>query len=632
MCGINGIINSARSRQELTDLIDSMNGVVRNRGPDGQGIFLDDFCAIGHTRLAIVDSKNRTADQPMKSGDYIITFNGEIYNYKKLRNELKENGINFKTNCDTEVLLEGFKLWGEKILDKINGQFAFSVYNVKTREIFLARDRTAMKPLYFSLQEGFQFSSDPRSIVRNIGFEPNIDSIVSLLINGSVFAAGEEPLGDSIYKGIYSLKPGEYMKILSDGAMFRHNYYSLPIKDLQVSKLKEDYVYDLRNVLESAIINRIPEEVTLGCALSGGLDSSIVAAVAADNYNGNIIASCIRYTADGSNPDYEAAKLLANSRQNIELVSADISPECFLDDLEEMVAVLGIQDSIRQLAMYKNYKVLRHNGVKVVLTGEGADEFNWGYWYNFPGLKSDQEVCSDQKRLKELILSRQEYVSKLINPQKLEEINFDKSFDYLLDIYASFDTNDSKRRMMGVYAVDFLGFLNKANDRCAMANSIEVRCPFQDLDVIATCVEIPQEYQISNGTEKYILREAFKDRLPEQIYNRPKAPLPAASHIDYHKVIAREFINRIHFVNDSFWNYFNKDSFEKIANNYIRRINELEHDFSAEDAGVKLMEWRPISSSCNIVDGDDIRTNDVFKLLTTLVWYNQNIAGGYEHE
>jgi asparagine synthase (glutamine-hydrolysing) len=624
MCGINGRINSEKSEQELSDLVRSMNFKIQNRGPDGEGFVLGENFAIGHTRLAIVDSMNHEADQPMESGNYIISFNGEIYNHKELRKELENHGVNFETNCDTEVLLEGYKFWGKDVLDRLNGQFAFAVYDKETKETFLARDRTAMKPLYFSLEDGLQFSSDVSVIAKSIGFNPDLDSIVSLLINGSAFAAGEEPLGNSIYAGIKSLKPGEYMKVSADGTIERKKYYSLPIKDIDNPKSEKEYINDLRQTLESAIIKRIPDEVRLGCALSGGLDSSLITAIVANQIEDELTVACIRYTADASNPDYEHAKILASNPRyaNVNLLSTDISPENFLDDLEEMVAALGIHDSIRQLGMFRNYKVLKENGVKVVLTGEGADEFNWGYWHKFPGLKCDQEACSTEEGFRELVSQRKKYVKQLINGE------VDNGLDYLLDIYRSFETTDSTRKMMGVYAVDFLGFLNKANDRCSMANSLEARCPFQDVDVVETCLEIPQEYQIQNGTEKYILREAFKDVLPEEIYTRGKAPLPAAAHIEYHRSIAKEFEKRILSVDNSFWQYFNKDSFEKIAQNYNGKINKLENNCSAEEAGARLMEWRPIGGSCDIVNGDDIRTNDVFKLLTTIVWYNQNYQGG----
>ncbi len=621
MCGINGIINSNQSGLEET--VQSMNEVLVNRGPDGQGTFRNGNAVLGHTRLAIVDVDNREADQPMENDNYVLTFNGEVYNHREIRQELEKQGVSFRTDCDTEVLLEGFTTLGKGILDKLNGQFAFAIYDKRTGETILARDRTAMKPLYFSLEgETVNFSSHPTALVSTNGFQPNLEGVAAQLLIGSAFAAGEEPLGSSTYEGIQSLKPGEVVSISKEGQLKRKRFYQLPINDIEEPLSLEDAVDELRTKLEAGIKKRIPDEVKVGVALSGGLDSSIIAAVTADNYDDEIVASCIRYTAQSSNPDYEHAKILADSRDNVRLVSSDISPENFLDDLEEMVGALGIHDSIRQLAMFRNYKVLADNGVKVVLTGEGADEFNWGYWHKFPGLKSDQEECKTEEGFRELIAQRKEYVRKLFN----DDVDLDIGVDYLVDIYSSFDTSDSTRRMMGLYAVDFLGFLNKANDRCAMAQSLEARCPFQDVDVIETCLEIPQEYQIREDTEKYVLREAFKDALPEEIYARGKAPLPAAAHIDYHKAIAEEFGKRINNVDESFWNYFNRDTFGEIARNYSGRIEELESTFdNPEEAGAKLMEWRPISEDADIVSGRDVRTNDVFKLLTTMVWYDQNV-------
>lgn len=627
MCGINGILGS--SGIDLEAAIRGMNLFLAKRGPDGEGIFIDGDCALGHTRLSIVDAKNSDANQPFVFGDYIITFNGEIYNHKEIRKILEEKGHKFRTGCDTEVIVQGFAEYGEQILDMIKGQFAFAIYDRKTKETLLARDRTAKKPLYYSVSDkGVIFSSSSRAISSIIGFSPDLESIATLLLNGSAFAAGEEPLGASTVKGISSLMPGEYAVVSPEGEMKRSRYYSLPIGDIVSPKSEAEYITELRQKMTHAILTRIPDEVSFGCALSGGLDSSIVTAIAADSIDKEIVASCIRYTADKSNPDYDHAKILADSRKNIRLVSSDISPENFLDDLEDMVAALGIQDSIRQLAMFRNYKVLHENGVKVVLTGEGADEFNFGYHHKFPGLKLDQEACSTEEGLRELVSRRMPYVLSLLTEEAKRSIDMEKSLDYLTRIYNSFGTTDSTRKMMGVYAVDFLGFLNKANDRCAMANSIESRCPFQDVDVIETCLQIPREYQISEEPgmmEKRILRRAFRHVLPEEIYTRAKAPLPAASNIAYHEKIAEEFDRRLGTVDPSFFRYFNKESLIKLSESYRARIAELKSTCSPEEAGASLMSFRAISEDADILNGKNIRTNDVFKLLTAMVYYDQNV-------
>ncbi len=617
MCGINGMING----KKLDEKLEGMNYIVRKRGPDGQNIVSGEDFALGHTRLAIVDADNSGADQPMVNERYILTYNGEIYNHKELRKQLEKLGVSFRTDCDTEVILEGFGIWKEKLLDKLNGQFAFAIYDKETKETFLARDRTAMKPLYYSLDDSeLIFSSDPKAVSLNIGFKPNLESIASLYTSGFIFASGEEPLGSSTYEGIKSLNPGEYIRF-SDDSFEKRKYFALSIKDIENPRSEQEFIDELSDKLTGAIKKRIPDEVKLGCALSGGLDSSIITAITADNCGSEVIASCIRYTADPHNPDYDHAKILADSRDNIKLLSADLSPENFLDDLEEMVEALGIHDSIRQLAMFRNYAVLKKQGVKVVLTGEGADEFNWGYWHKLPGLKVGQDECSTEDKFRELVSRRKEFVEQLISA----DVDFDKGIDYLTEMYDNIGSTDSTRKMMGIYAIDFLGFLNKANDRCAMAHSLEARCPYQDVELIEMLVQIPREYQIKGDGEKHILREAFKDVVPYKIYKREKAPLPAASHIDYHKAIAEEFDKRIQDVDNSFWDYFSKDSFGKISDSYRQRIADLEttHQDMSE-AGAKLMEWRPINEKGDILSAKQIRSNDVFKLLTTMVWYDQN--------
>jgi len=207
----------------------------------------------------------------------------------------------------------------------------------------------------------------------------------------------------------------------------------------------------------------------------------------------------------------------------------------------------------------------------------------------------------------------------------LKSINVDEQANYLVDIYNSFKTKDSTRKMIGLYAVVFLGFLNKANDRLSMAHAVEARAPFQDNELIKLCLTIPKEMQLKNNTEKHILREAFKEILPTEVYQRRKEPLPAASHLDYHKKIAVEFRKRLENIDKSFWMFFNKDSWFKIADSYENKITELENEFSdPEEAGSQLMLWRSVTEDVDIVNGKGIRTNDVFKLLTTLVWFQQN--------
>lgn len=655
-CGIGGLwieeageeiqsVSGGGSGMSQEERVTKILEALKHRGPDQQTIVTspDKKFTAGQTRLAIVDAKNTEVKKTMEYQGAILTFNGEIYNHRELRKELEKKGYVFETDTDTEVLLKALVEWGTDVVKRLDGQFAFGFRDQKEKKVILVRDRTGKKPLYFSCdKEKLLYASEPNSIVKEIGFAPNMDAIASLFIDGATFAAGEEPLGESIDQGIVQLKPGEIAIFDEQNQkLSRERYDILAVHDIKEIKMEEEYIFDMQVVMEAAIRKRVTTEVPMGVGLSGGLDSSIVALVAADElakYGKKLVAACVRYANQTKNDDYEHAAMVVEHapHKNIEFVATDIAPENFLDHLEEMVGVLGIHDSIRQLAMYENYRVLHEHGVKVSLIGEGADEFNWGYWHRFPGLEKDQEACSTTEGLRLLVMRRVDYVKKLIAPEKLSVVGFEKGMNYLADLYDTFDTTDSTRKMMGVYAVVFLGFLNKANDRLSMAHAIEARAPYQDTRVIETCLNTPREVQIKPHTEKYILREAFKSILPEQVYARPKEAFPAAAHISYHKKIAEEFEKRLASVDASFWEYFNKETWGNMLKSYRCRISELIHEFGeTEEAGAQLMRWREVSSDVDIIGheengiykaGKDIQTNDVFKLLTTLVWYQQNVA------
>ncbi len=689
MCGINGIIAGV---EDIEGIIKAMHHSIMHRGPDAHGFVVYDHAAFGASRLAMVDAKNKAADQPMTSGEYTLVFNGEIFNHKNIRAQLQEQGVMCDTDCDTEVLLKGFAAYGTKILEQLNGQFAFGIHNNTTGETVIARDRTAIKPLYYSTANGrFVFSSSPRAILSSgIKFTPNLEGICAQMLSGATFAAGEVPLCQSQYHAIAQVKPGEYLVINRKGEIVRQDsYYALPVQDVTVPTKKEEqvtqkqgYIKVLRKKVIDAIVSQIPAEVPVGVMLSGGLDSSIIAYVAAQqlhktNPAKKVIVSTIRYllpemnkgtnrneginedrkgSRNGSgnrneqeseekvNKDYHYAKRVYQKMKdqgfNVEFHSCDITPDNLLDNLEEMVRGLGIHDSIRQLAMFANYKVLSDNGVKAVLVGEGSDEFNWGYWKSFPGLATDQKTgtCKTAEGFKRMLKKRACFVKSLFAESVQSNLNMDNSAEYLSKIYGSFNTRDPTRRMMGVYAVEFLGFLNKANDGCAMQNGIEARVPYQDTHVMETALKIPREYQTDSklGIEKDVLKQAFREELSRTgVLERPKMPLPAAAHITYHERILEEYERRMKGVHPSFWEYFNKDTFVRIKRSFRVRMDELMQETNDPyAAGQKLVAWRDIGMEefdvlGKTVDGvyvagKEIRTNDIFKLLTAMVWYNQN--------
>jgi asparagine synthase (glutamine-hydrolysing) len=622
MCGINGLVQSKMRQPEK--YVEKMNSWLTHRGPDATGILSGSGYTFGHKRLAIVDSRNHDADQPMAYEDFVIAYNGEIYNFRKLRQELRKIGYKFKTNCDTEVLLKAYKEWGIHFLDKISGQFAFAIINTATHEVLLVRDRTGKKPLYYSFIDGeLRFSSLPEALCIDQPFKPDEFSIASALLHRVSFVHGEEPLGRSYYKNIFQVYAGEYI-LLKNGQLSQHKYYTLPLADSPEDPSIDQCILDVRNAMTEAIKQRIPQEVSMGIALSGGLDSSVIAAIAAKNYQRQIYASCITYTLQKDNSDYEHAKLLANRYSNIELLAAEITPENFLADLEEFVDVMGPHDSISELAMFRNYKTLKEHGAKVILIGEGADELHWGYWFTYPGLFKDQDISKTSQALFAHVYSRADYVEYLMSKNALASIDFDTLSSYIPNIYHSFSTRDVKRKMMGVYATVQLEFLNRANDRLGMCCSLEPRCPYQDIDAIRAACAVPRKYQLTNDTEKFVLREAFKDVLPPQILHRRKSPLPPASHIEYHMTIARHYKEWLEKTDNAFWLLFNKEAFYHIYEIFTDRISTLDpSETNAEASGVSLVQRRTMHTRFNFLTGEEIRTNDVFQLLTMMVWFTR---------
>lgn len=626
MCGINGIVNAKCDTSPLAIL--RMNEFLKHRGPDSTGIYAGNKFCLGHQRLAIVDISNSNSSQPMSCGDYVITYNGEIYNYLELRRELEEQDISFNTNSDTEVLLKGYCKWGTKILDKIEGQFAFAIINSKSLKTILARDRTGEKPLYFSIRdEVLYFSSLPEALTLEGIFLPSEQAIATALLHRVTFIHGEEEGGTSYYRDIDSVKAGEHVTI-ANNRIHRQTYYKVPVSVPTKSNSLEYYIGKTKELLTQSVLKRIPNEVKFGCSLSGGIDSSIITSTASRCYNGEIIAACIKYSLQDNNDDYTHAEILSRNFDNIKLIPTLITPENYLQDIEEMVSVTGPHDSISELAMFRNYKTLREEGIKVVLIGEGSDEFNWGYWFSYPGLYLDKELCCSAEKLKTHIKSGFDYVRFLMKDTALQHVNLKKIFDSLPGKYNSFNSSVPEIAMMGIYTTFQLEFLNKANDRLAMKCSLEARSPFQDSKVMKLACEIPMQYQIKNDLEKFVLREAFSDLLPAEILYRKKSPLPPATHPFYHLKLAELYRVWINKVDDFFWNYFNKDSLILMVEHYEKQINKQLIDYEKGNliAG-NLVKRRIMKEQLNFLTGEGLRANDIFQILTTMIWFTQQNFG-----
>jgi len=626
MCGINGIINFSSPIKNSLKIVKSMNQCLDHRGPDDKGTFIskNKNIVFGHARLSIVDVKR--GHQPIiekhKGNEYAITFNGEIYNHNELGEELRKKGYKFKTHSDTEVILKSYLEWGNKCVNKFVGAFAFAIYDGKKNLVFMARDRTGIKPYYYSLLEDgtFLFSSEPKGILGYPGFrkEPDNETIADYFLGMLTFAAGNAGLNRSFFKGILGFNPGTYAIFDKNGLKIKE-YWDVPIHTKKLHDKRKNFVKELGRKVEKAIKIRLPDEVKFGTALSGGLDSSIITAVADDNFDGKFNSSSIKFKGDAKNPDFEHAKILAKQR-GIKLLTPNLTAEKMISDVDFMIKAMDEpHDTIRQLGMLANYRTLHKAGCKVVLTGEGADEFNLGYFHKFPGLKLDKEACATSKKFRSLWKKRVPHCSQYFTKDFLGSVNFDKVIDYnVSNYYDRCKSKNSVERMQYFYAKKFLKFLQDANDRCSMANSVEARLPFCDHNVVKIALEVPMQENLKGGTEKFVLREAFKEVLPKEIYERRKAPLPANEEMKLHKLVAKELDKNIKSAPAGVWSILDKRYISQLNKVFKERIKELEKKLGRGRGGEYLTAWLPISQEV------EIRTNHVFSVLTFIRWYQMN--------
>jgi len=626
MCGINGIVNFQKILRKA--VIDSMNTCLHHRGPDSKGTYVspDGHVGLGIARLSIVDVQG--GDQPIvinhNGKEYAIVFNGEIYNHKNLKNNLKKRGHKYKTKSDTETLLRSYVEWGIKCVDKLIGEYAFIMYDAHKNILFMGRDRTGVKPFYYSLLEDktLVISSEPKGILGYPGFknEPDHETIADYFLGMLTFAAGNAALDKSFFKGIRALNPGTYA-VFEKNRLKIKEYWDVPLPNRKTTLPQKILITSLKKEVETAVKIMLPDEVKFGTALSGGLDSSIITSVAAEYSKKRITSSCIKYKGDTKNPDFDHAKLLAKKKK-INLLTPDLTAEQMIADIDPMIRAMDEpHDTIRQLGMFANYRKLHEAGCKVVLTGEGADEFNLGYFHKFPGLKLDQEECSTSEKFRSLWKRRLPILSKYFTKEFLKSVDFEKIIDCnVSNYYDACKSGNPIERMQYFYAKKFLKFLQDANDRCSMAHSVEARLPFCNHNVIKASLEVPMEVNLRGNSEKFALRQAFKNILPKEIVERPKFPLPASEEMKLHQLLGDELDKNIKNARSNVWKILNKKYVIELNKIFKSRIRELESTFGKGRGGEYLTAWLPISKDF------EIRTNHIFSVLTFIRWFEINFS------
>lgn len=563
MCGIAGFTGFKNN----VELAVNANRIQQHRGPDNQSVWHDDYIAFAHQRLSIIDL-SEAANQPFHKHNFAIIFNGEIYNYKELQNKLKsEKQVEFKTSSDTEVVLEMYIHYGAECLNFFLGMFAFAVYDKNIHELFIVRDHFGIKPLFYTQINGaLAFSSELKTLVSLPGFVKSINakSLVSCL--NYIWISGNETMFD----GCFKLPPAHYMIYNGDGLKLV-KYWDL--KDSGVVKTSSNTTSmadDIANTIELSVKRHMVADVPVSCFLSGGLDSSLISVLAKksnEHLSTYTIGTDDRDKKAESMPDDEKyADLLAREFEFDHHV-IKISPD-IIKDLPHMVKCLD--EPIGDPAAINTYlicKAAKEKGVKVLLSGMGADEIFFGY--------RRQKATLMALRFNRLPKPFKYLVLKMVNllPVKISGKGFKfgrwakrfMSFATMplnqayMRSYSYYDTNQLKdllnnKYWPGVEAINkeheeifnskfkkdsinsicntdinmfMLGLNLTYSDRASMAASVEVRVPFIDRLVISKAMEIPGNLKIKNGESKYILKKAAEKWLPHKIIYRPKASFGA---------------------------------------------------------------------------------------------------------
>ncbi|MGM0579425.1 MAG: asparagine synthase (glutamine-hydrolyzing) [Bacteroidota bacterium] len=557
MCGITGVFAFNEIGRFNLPNISLATETLEHRGPDFQKVFVGDFVALGHRRLSIIDL-NPQANQPMSAEDgrYQLVFNGEIYNYKSLRQELSSKGVQFETESDTEVLLQLLIHEGKDALNRLNGFFAFAFYDQQKEEMLVARDRYGIKPLYYLEDEDrFIFASELKAILK-FGIEKTIDtnSLYTYLQLNYL------PAPMSMVKGVKKLMPGQYAVVKKKSVEF-NSYYELKTTfEKSFQGTYEDAQVQLKSLMEKSVERRLVADVPLGTFLSGGIDSSIISAIAAKKVEG-LHTFSIGYKGNSFFDETEYANAVAKhigSKHQIFSLS--------LDDLYGYLPKMlksfsePFADS-SALPVYALSQLTKEN-VTVTLSGDGADELFAGYnkhaalyrlWH--PGAKekmvsalsplwnilpksrnnplgnlarqlkkfadaSKLDIQSQYWMLASLQSARKS--TDLLSNEVLEDVDFE-AFDLWKDhLLSTINSKSINQSLQLDQELVLQGDMLQKVDLMSMQHALEVRVPFLDHELVAFANSLPEEFKVNGKRKKMILQDTFRDILPEKIYNRPK--------------------------------------------------------------------------------------------------------------
>lgn len=566
MCGIAGILSANRNVNLDKEQLYRMLSTLQHRGPDEWGTWISPQMQLGHVRLSIIDVAH--GHQPMVNERYALSFNGEIYNHIELRKELEANGIEFNTQSDTEVVLKAFSLWGEQCFSKFNGQFAVLIWDKKKHVLIAARDRYGIRPLYILRhKDNVYFASEMKAFDTIPGFERKY-SAPNLFEHGLLW----NTLGnETVFQNINSLEPAVYEKFYTNGSISRHKYYSLGENSERLSSLTFNEACEAFNaLLTDSVRLRLRSDVPVAAYLSGGIDSSVTS-----------------YLTNTINKERFKTFSVAFSDKDFDESSyqKDMVSQIGSEHYEQLISYSSVADNFLEAVYHFERPVFRtapiplfllskkvlDNNIKVVLTGEAADEILFGYdsfkelklldfWSRQPKSKLRPQLLkklyphlnhfADSKQYGLMRIFYEDFLQEYDNVlcgsnirvhnnsilanylNKDFKISFDKKElinhvdKQLPDNYPNW-TLLQKNQYIEMNSILSGYLLSSQGDRMSMAHSVEGRYPFLDHRLVEFAFSLPDEYKLNVFSQKHILRKTFQNKIPDSILKRPKLPYQA---------------------------------------------------------------------------------------------------------
>lgn len=601
MCGFVGFCDDSKNKKKI---IRDMADIIKHRGPDSDGYYVDNNIALGFRRLSIIDLDKGSQPIFNEDKDKVIVFNGEIYNYKEIREELKSKGHKFSTNTDTEVILHGYEEYKEDILNKLRGMFAFVIYDIKEKSLFGARDFYGIKPFYYYYDnENFLFGSEIKSFLGSPNFKKELNKDMLSQYLTFQCSIGE----DTFFKNTYKLLPGHYF-IYKDKELEIKKYYEVKLEPNDDKSL-EEWVSGIREVIDNSVLAHKVSDVEVGSFLSSGVDSSLIAKLSSVDKTFTVGYDNKKY----SEIDY--AKEFSD-KINVSNVSKKISKEEYFKEFSNVQYYMDepLADASAVMLYFLSKTASKH--VKVCLSGEGADEIFGGYniyhepysvsWYNkipyfirkcigilvypFRNYTGFNFLYRRSKKIEDRYIGNA-FIFEPNDAKKIVNFNYgNKTYkDFTKPYYDKVSDLDVVTKMQ---YIDFnfwliYDILLKA-DKMSMANSLEVRVPYLDREVIEYASKLPSKYKIVGNETKYAFRKVAKEELADKVADKKKLGFP---------VPIREWLKE-------------DDVYQEVKNMFL----ESEYFFKPKKI-IKLLDDHKAGKRDN--------SRKIWTIYTFLVWYQE---------